>query len=59
MKHHLETKFNISSNSTRSEDEQILVFHSEFRVYKCDVYGKTFFPVSTRSVLLSRKKSRV
>ena len=31
MEHHLETKFNISSNSVQSE-EQDLVFHSEFRV---------------------------
>ena len=29
---HLETKFNISSNRMRSQVEQNLVFHSEFRV---------------------------
>ena len=34
MEHHLETKFNISSNSVRSEGEQDLIFHSEFRVRK-------------------------
>ena len=28
MENHLETKFNISSNSMRSESEQILVFQS-------------------------------
>ena len=32
MEHHVETKFNISSNSMQSEGEQDLVFHSEFRV---------------------------
>ena len=32
MEHHLETKFNISMNSMRSEVEQDLVFHSEFCV---------------------------
>ena len=32
MEHHLETKFNISLNSKRSDREQDLVFHSEFRV---------------------------
>ena len=32
IEHHLETKFNISVNSMRSEGEQDLVFHSEFRV---------------------------
>ena len=32
MEHHLETKFKISMNSMQSEDEQDLVFHSEFRV---------------------------
>ena len=32
MEHHLETKFNISLNSMHNEDEQILVFHSEFDV---------------------------
>ena len=33
MEHHLETKFNISSmNSMRSDGEQDLIFHSEFRV---------------------------
>ena len=32
MEHHLEPKFNISMNSRRSEDQQDLVFHSEFRV---------------------------
>ena len=32
MEHHLETKFNISLNSMRSEGEQNLFFHSEFRV---------------------------
>ena len=31
MEHHLETKFNNSMNSMRSEDEQDLVFHSDFR----------------------------
>ena len=30
MEYHLETKFNISMNSMRSEGEQDLVFHSEF-----------------------------
>ena len=34
---HLERKFNISENSMRSEGEQDLVFHSEFRVSKFDV----------------------
>ena len=32
MKHHLETKFNISMNSMRSEGDQGLVFLSDFRV---------------------------
>ena len=32
MEHHLETKFNISMNSMRSEGEQDFVFHSEFYV---------------------------
>ena len=37
MEHHLEIKLNISVNSMRSEGEQNLVFHSEFRVSKFDV----------------------
>ena len=37
MEHHLEKKFNTSVNSLRSEGERDLVFHSEFRVSKCDV----------------------
>ena len=37
MEHHLETKFNISMNTVRSEGRQNLVFHSEFHVRKCDV----------------------
>ena len=32
MEHHLETKFNFSMDSMRSESEQDLVFHIEFRV---------------------------
>ena len=32
MEHQLETKFNISVNSMRSEGEQDLFFHREFRV---------------------------
>ena len=32
MEHHLESKFNISMNSMRSEGEQDLVFHSAFLV---------------------------
>ena len=32
MEHHLKRKFIISVNSMRSESEQDLVFHSEFRV---------------------------
>ena len=34
MEHHLETKFNIFMNSMRSEGEQDLVFHSEFRKHR-------------------------
>ena len=32
MEHYLETKFNTSMNSLRSEGEQDLVFHSELRI---------------------------
>ena len=32
MEHHLETKFNRPKNSMRSEGEQDLIFHCEFRV---------------------------